>query len=106
MIKNYDYEMFVLSSKASSSVKASIYSISIPSGTPCAILVILIFFPSNILEIYLDVVSPSIPGLTAIIISLIFSLSILSNNKFSFISSGLIPSNGEINPSRTWYSPL
>lgn len=51
-------------------------------------------------------VSPSILGLTAIIISLILLLFILLINESIFISLGLIPSKGDIKPSKTWYTPL
>ena len=89
-IKNYSIAF--LSLRALSKVKLSTYSISAPIGTPLASLVTLIFIPSNILFIYKDVVSPSILGLKANIISLNFSSLIRSISLSKPKSSGLIPS--------------
>ncbi len=62
--------------------------------------------PFSILDIYKIVVSPSILGFNAKIISSIFSLSMRSNKVFNSISSGEIPSSGDIKPFKTWYCPL
>ena len=91
---------------AISNVNESIYSISDPNGIPWAIVETVTSSFSNNLEIYLDVVSPSILGLTAIITSFIFSFFILFNKSSILISSGVTPSTGEIKPFNTWYNPL
>lgn len=70
MDKNKFYSIFFLSSNALSRVIASIYSISAPTGIPLAILDIFISISPKILLIYKAVVSPSILGLKARIISL------------------------------------
>ena len=77
------YSISFRSVNALSSVIESIYSISAPIGIPLAILVTLIFKPSNIFFIYKLVVSPSILGLTAIITSLKLPSFMLLHNVFS-----------------------
>ena len=99
-------DIFIRLSKANSKVSESRYSISAPIGTPWAIFVITTFSFDNIFDIYNAVVSPSILGLTAIIISLIFSFFTLSSKFEIFISSGVILSSGDIRPPSTWYFPL
>ena len=73
---------------------------------PLAILVTFMFKPSIIFFIYNAVVSPSILGFTAIIISWKLLLLILFINFSRPISSGSIPSRGDISPFITWYCPL
>ena len=93
--------MSFLPSKANSNVIGSIYSISVPIGIPVAILVTLTFLFSRSFFIYCIVVSPSIEGFKARIISFTLSPSIREINLLILISSGPIPSRGDIRPPRT-----
>ena len=102
----YYYDISFLLFKANCSVSSSKYSKSVPIGIPCAILLIFTSVFSKIFFIYKEVVSPSIPGLNAKIISLIFSFFTLFIKLAMLIFSGFIPSIGEINPPKTWYFPL
>ena len=69
MVLEKIYSTFLRSLSALSKVIASIYSISAPIGTPLAIFDIFISKSPNILFIYKAVVSPSILGRKAKIIS-------------------------------------
>lgn len=93
--------MYFLSSKAISKVIGSIYSISVPIGIPVAIRDTLTLYCSIIFLIYCVVVSPSKLGFKAMITSFTLPFLILSTKLCKLISSGLIPSRGEISPLRT-----
>ena len=106
MTKIKHYSISFLSINALSNVNASIYSISAPKGIPLAILVTFTLRPSNIFFMYKLVVSPSMVGFTAIIISSNCDFWILEINFSIPISSGFIPSNGDIKLFKTWYKAI
>ena len=95
------YATSLLSSKAISKVIVSIYSISVPIVIPIGILDTLTLYLDKIFLIYCIVVSPSILGFKTTITSLTLSSHTLFTKLDKFISSGFIPSIGEIKPSKT-----
>ena len=101
MLTFYNYAISFLSIKAVSNVIVSIYSISVPTGIPVAILDILTSVPSSSFLIYCIVVSPSIEGLRTTITSLTLFSFTLSIRDFILISLGPIPSKGDIKPFKT-----
>ena len=81
---------------------SSIYSRSPPTGTPLAIRLTLI--PVGLISLlrYMAVVSPSRLEFVAMMTSFTGSLESLCISSFRRMSSGPIPSIGEIAPCRTW----